>query len=94
MRISFKNNCGNCYKKFEAPHINQYLPIDNDSYCLDCRKKLDPEGRSEWIPSLFLGSSHEDGRDNLIKLLEAWNNNMEADRSYEYMIELPKIQRG
>jgi hypothetical protein len=93
MRISFKGSCGNCYKKFEAPHINQYLPIDNDSYCLDCRKKLDPEDRSEWIPSLYIGSNPEEGQANLLKLLNAWNEDMEGDNNYEYMIEIPKELR-
>lgn len=93
MRISFKSYCAKCFTDFPVGHLNQYLPIDNDSFCLSCRKEIDPKDRSEWIPSLFLGRNYEEGRKNLLKIIESWNEELDQDQWSDYSLRI-EVERS
>lgn len=87
-RIAGRSDCGECgtpFKTFETVH---YLVIDNNSFCSECRNKLDPRGRSEWISSLYVGRS-EEGRANILQVIKLWNESLDK-YDYELRIDVDK----
>lgn len=73
MRIAGRRDCGQCFEPFKPFQTVYYLPIDHNSFCEECRKKIDSRfPGSEWVPSLFVGMN-EDGVTNIRNLINDWN---------------------
>lgn len=94
-RIAGRKDCGNCYRLFKPFETVHYLGIDNCSYCTDCREKLrpeekdDPHDRGGWVPSLYVGFN-EEGRENILRLIELWNENNNESYNWKNQIEVSK----
>lgn len=85
-KLARRDDCGECSKKFQLFETVYYLDIDSDTYCSDCRRKINLGKPDDWVPSLYVGTS-EEGRENILRLIKLWNESMYE----EFQIGVPQI---
>lgn len=93
-RITTKRDCGQCNRPFKPFETVHYFGIENNSFCAECREKIDPGKPDDqndsggWIQTLFVGG-YSEGRDNILQLIEVWNRHLD-EHDHERRIDVSK----
>lgn len=79
MKISTKRYCASCHRDFRDMELVWYMSDDNDTVCGECKRGI----KTSFVPAVRIGENIEEGRKNIMTLIDSFNEHVGYMESIE-----------